>query len=62
MQHLSEVVHILQAAIDGKPDKACDYAELLATKLTDDGETRQAHILRSIIHNIPQPMIAPSDA
>ena len=61
MQHLSEVAHILRAALDGDIEKARSYAELLASKLTDDGEMRQAHILRCILHDIPQPMVGPSD-
>ena len=60
MQHLSEVAHILGAALDGNTQKVRDYADLLASKLADDGETRQAHILRSILHGIPQPQISPS--
>lgn len=60
MQHVSEVAHILRAALDGDGDRVRDYAELLASKLSDDGETRQAHIVRSILHDIPQTMIGPS--
>lgn len=58
MQHVSEVAHILRAALDGDTARVRAYAELLASKLTDDGETRQAHIMRSILRDIPQPMIA----
>lgn len=57
MQHLSEVAHILGYALDGNTAKVRDYGEFLASKLTDDGETRQAHILRSILHGIPQPTV-----
>lgn len=60
MQHLSEVAHILTASLAGDTEKVRAYAELLASKLTDDGETRQAHILRCILHDIPQAQIAPS--
>lgn len=62
MQHLSEVAHILGYALDGNTAKVRDYGEFLASKLTDDGETRQAHILRSILHDIPQPQITASAA
>lgn len=58
MQHLSEVAHILRAALDSDEDRVRGYAELLASKLADDGEARQAHIVRSILHDIPQPMVA----
>lgn len=58
MQHLSEVVHILRAALDGDTERARAYAELLAAKLTDDGATRQAHIVRCILHDIPQPTVS----
>lgn len=61
MQHLSEVAHILQAALNGNVQKVRDYADFLASKLTEDGETRQAHILRSILHDIPQPQVAASE-
>lgn len=60
MQHLSEVAHILNAAIDGEPQKAIAYAELLASKLAEDGEVRQANILRSIVNGIPQPRVFPT--
>jgi hypothetical protein len=61
MQHISEVARILEAALAGNTAKIRDYAELLASKLADEGETRQAHILRSILHDIPQPQITASE-
>lgn len=60
MQHLSEVAHIVQAALDQDEERIHDYTELLSAKLAEDGETRQAHILRSILHDIPQTMIGTS--
>ena len=50
MKHVSEVAHILKAALDQDVDKARAYAELLVAKLGEDGEDRQAHILNCILY------------
>jgi len=58
MQHLSEVAHIVRSALAGDTERVHSYTELLATKLAEDDETRQAHILRSILHGIEEPTIS----
>ncbi len=50
MQHLSEVAHILRAALNQDAEKARGYAELLITKLHEDGEDRQANILHTVLY------------
>lgn len=57
MQHLSEVVHVVEAALAGDAVRVRSYTELLAKKLSEEGEQMQAHILRCILHDIPQPTI-----
>lgn len=49
MKHISEVAHILRAALDNDRERVRSYAELLATKLVEDGEDRQAHILNCVL-------------
>lgn len=53
MEHLSEVVKILDAALMHDTGKATAYGSLLATKLDDDQEYRQARILRSTLAKLP---------
>lgn len=47
MEHLSEVLKILDAAILHDSGKAIDYANLLAAKLEAEKQTRQATAIRS---------------
>lgn len=49
MKHLSEVAHILRAALNDNRDSVHAYAELLITKLHEDGEDRQANILHTVL-------------
>lgn len=46
MEHLSEVMKIMQAAWDGDKTKCAAYANFLADNLEKDGETTQARLLR----------------
>lgn len=50
MQHLSEVAHILRAALNNDHDRVRAYAELLITKLHEDGEDRQANVLHTVLY------------
>lgn len=50
MQHVSEVAHILRAALNDDLDNVHAYAELLITKLHEDGEDRQANILHTVLY------------
>jgi SpoVK/Ycf46/Vps4 family AAA+-type ATPase len=53
MQHVSEVVKILEAAVRHDPRQAISYATLLADKLDKDGEGRQARLLRGVLAKTP---------
>lgn len=60
MDHLSEVLRILDGALTHDPLKALDYATLLAQKLEDDGELRQARTLRLALAKRPVRTFAPA--
>jgi SpoVK/Ycf46/Vps4 family AAA+-type ATPase len=47
VEHLSEVLKIVEAAIAHDAAKAVDYANLLASKLDDDSQQRQAAAIRN---------------
>ncbi|MHA3021830.1 AAA family ATPase [Mycobacterium sp. BMJ-28] len=53
MEHLSEVVKILDAALMHDPSKAGAYGQLLAAKLEEDGQGRQARAVRSVLSKVP---------
>lgn len=57
MKHLSEVAHIVRAAINSDEERVRAYAALLAKKLTEDGEDRQAHIIVSILAGLSEPTV-----
>lgn len=57
MEHLSEVVKILDAALMHDVDKATTYGNLLAEKLEHDREPRQARLVRSILAKLPAPQL-----
>lgn len=59
MNHLSEVLKILEGAIQHNVRKAADYAGLLADKLELDGERKQAGLIREKLSRIPQQMLTP---
>ncbi|MHA7300860.1 AAA family ATPase [Pseudarthrobacter sp. MDT1-22] len=60
MEHLSEVVKILEAALRHDPHKAINYANLLATKLEDDRNGRQANAIRTVLAKVPTPSFSPA--
>lgn len=49
IEHLSEVVKILEGSLRHDPRQSADYALLLAEKLERDGHLRQAVLLRGIL-------------
>ena len=49
MEHLSEVVTIIRAGLDGNLLKVGAYGTLLAAKLEADGEERQAELIRATL-------------
>lgn len=59
MNHLSEVLKILEGAIQHNVRKAADYAGLLADKLDGDGERQQASLIRDKLSKIPQQSFSP---
>jgi MoxR-like ATPase len=59
MNHLSEVLKILEGAIQHNVRKAADYAGLLADKLERDGDRQQACLVREKIARIPQQSFSP---
>ncbi len=60
MQHCSEVLVIIRAALDGDETKVRDYANLLADKLESDEEANQAKAIRNILSGVEQKMFGPS--
>ena len=60
MEHLSEVVKILDAALMHDPTKADAYGQLLAAKLEEDGQPRQARAVRSALSKVPASGISAS--
>lgn len=58
MEHLSEVVKILEAALRHDPRRAIDYANLLASKLEGDQQLRQANTVRKVLAKSPAPAFA----
>ena len=60
MEHLSEVVKILDAALMHDPKKADAYGQLLAAKLEEDGQPRQARAVRSALSKVPASGISAS--
>ncbi|MCC9178537.1 AAA family ATPase [Arthrobacter sp. zg-Y750] len=58
MEHLSEVVKILEAALRHDPRKAADYASLLVSKLEDEKQGRQANAIRTVLAKTPAPTFA----
>lgn len=62
MDHLSEVLKILEAALRHEPAKASDYATLLASKLEEGGQNRQARALRAMMAKTPSTAFGPAYA
>ena len=53
VEHLSEVVKILDAALMHDPQKASAYGQLLASKLDEDQQPRQARAVRAVLGKLP---------
>lgn len=53
MQHLSEVLKILDGALKANSSMATSYAGLLADKLESDGEKQQARLIRERLARAP---------
>jgi SpoVK/Ycf46/Vps4 family AAA+-type ATPase len=62
VEHLSEVVKILDAALMHDPQKAGAYGQMLATKLDRDQQPRQARAVRAVLAKLPGPAIGASYA
>ena len=62
MDHLSEVIKILDAALMHNTDKATAYGNLLASKLDDDRQPRQARAVRAVLAKLPTVDISPAYA
>lgn len=60
MENLSEVIKILEGALQHNIRKAADYAGLLADKLEQQGEIRQANIVRQKLARAPQETFSPT--
>ena len=62
MQHLSEVLKILDGALKANASMASNYAGLLADKLEQDGERQQARQLRERLARAPVALVSAQDA
>ncbi|MCZ2154364.1 MAG: ATP-binding protein [Bryobacterales bacterium] len=60
MKHLPELLKILEGALQHNVRKAADYAGLLADKLEEAGETRQAAMIRQKLARVPQETLSPA--
>lgn len=60
MEHLPEVLKILEGALKRDPSKATRYAELLASKLEQDGDSASAGHLRRTIAEIRPKALQPT--
>ena len=60
MDHLSEVLRILEGALQHNVRKVADYAGLLADKLESDGNAKQATMIRQKLARIPQQTFTPT--
>lgn len=60
MEYLSEVIKIIEGALQHNVRKAADYAGLLADKLEEDGESKQAAIIRKRLARVPQEAFSPA--
>lgn len=60
MDNLSEVLKILEGALQHNVRKAADYAALLADKLEEKGEMKQASMIRQKLARVPQELFSPA--
>lgn len=57
MDHLSEVLKILDGALRSNAEQAISYARLLVQKLDDDGEHQQARLLQRKLDTLPANLV-----
>lgn len=62
VDHLSEVLKILDGALKANASMASNYAGLLADKLEQEGERSQARMVRERLTRAPKAMVAAQDA
>ncbi|WP_244119436.1 anti-phage ATPase IteA [Burkholderia gladioli] len=62
MEHMSEVLKILDGALRANVRMALDYAGLLAQKLEDEGSRDQARRIRDRLARAPQQFVTPQGA
>ncbi|MFM5074371.1 anti-phage ATPase IteA [Aeromonas hydrophila] len=62
MEHLSEILKILDGALKANASMATNYAGLLADKLEQSGETRQALMIRERLARAPAALASAQDA
>jgi MoxR-like ATPase len=60
MEYLSEVIKIIEGALQHNVRKAADYAGLLADKLDENGENKQAAMIRQRLARVPQETFSPA--
>lgn len=60
MEYLSEVIKIIEGALQHNVRKAADYAGLLADKLDESGENKQAAMIRQRLARVPQETFSPT--
>ena len=60
MEHLSEVLKIIDGALQHNVRKAADYAGLLADKLDESGNGKQALMIRKRLARVPRQTLAPT--
>ncbi|MGL4755944.1 MAG: hypothetical protein ACRCXB_26605, partial [Aeromonadaceae bacterium] len=61
MEHLSEILKILDGALKANASMATNYAGLLADKLEQSGETRQALMIRERLARAPAALASAQD-
>lgn len=62
MEHLSEILKILDGALKANASMASNYAGLLADKLDLDGSSRQARMIRERLARAPAALVSAQDA
>jgi SpoVK/Ycf46/Vps4 family AAA+-type ATPase len=62
VNHLSEVLKILDGALKSNASMAANYAGLLADKLQESGEHKQAKLIRERLHRAPVALAYAQDA
>lgn len=62
MEHLSEILKILDGALKANASMATNYAGLLADKLEQSGDSRQARMIRERLARAPTALASAQDA